>query len=535
MFKSLSVFKKIFLLSFLFFFAGCANMHYTQPSLNVSPPKPAEGVVTLLLTNNTSDSTYAVLSVLKVADENNTALKDFPSYSIGSKALPGTDSERLFSGALTPGRYRITEFSLTAGNYRSWLTLPNASVYVFTVEAGKVTDLGRMIHTKSKANQVLSVRAPNEASVYEYLDLVYPTTKPQIDTTHPTRFGGWRDPIDEVSKAFYKLSKLSARDFNHPNVGEDATIVAGTRLGGVLKRSPTGRWKLLDTGENHTVQSVTSLSDGRTFAASDLNNFYVIDELGISRKLDASGIPLGKVVFSHQDADIGLLVGLLNRKGLSVYSTKSVDDPSWKLLQSIDREFSFFLTEKKFVVDYHDRSLYLGRGSSLYRFDLRTQQWQEINAPFNIVDLKIYNDKWVARGESFLVKKSYISMDSGSSWLATNTQNNDSMMHFDSSGDAFVISSQEGGMIKMSKDMGKSWRVFDSENTSKHYFNAYRPIVMTDDDKMLMYINSLSAGGSSIVAYDLESKSLITERTASLTHLLDLIQRVQDMKKQAGI
>lgn len=525
--------RHVLCVTILLLLAGCATST-RLPSINFSQPLPSDGIVSLLLTNNTGSVTYDSMTFDRIADASGTPLAEPKSYTIAGKRIPGSDFEYLFVSSISPGLYRVREFSYENNNYRAWITLPDSTKNNFVAKAGTISDLGRVVQTKMSADRVLSVRAPNESHIYDYLELVYPKVKSGIDRSHPTHTIGWEERADKLDHFFYKLTKLSARDFNQPNFNQQGVMVAGTRLGGVLTRSPKGKWKLRDTWVNHTIQSATMLPENKIFAAAELNNFFIIDQKGLVETMPNNELPVGRVISSHYSESNGLVIGLLNRSGLNIYKSKSLSSPDWKLTQTIQRSFSLFLSEDKITVDRHNQQLLFGRGDDLFIYNMDTNLWEEKSTPFAIENLRVYGDKWVAWGRYLLAKKTYISFDQGETWQETNTRSSDSMMQFDSTGAAYVVSSDENGMIKKSDDMGKTWYVYDHPTKGFEmgiHLNGAMPVIMAQDDTILIYVTNLPGGGNSVLGYNVHSKKLIPERIASLPRLIKYLEKRWNSQK----
>ena len=229
--------------------SGCAVNTSVVDPLKMSTQSGASPVA-LSITSNTKDIYGFNMIKLRrvVAGEQRSDFKLVSENLVMKKvesAMAGDTS--LFIGALPPGEYEFVELIDTRAN--KLLHVYSTIVGSFKIEAGKSTDLGRLIVTRGNFG-VLYGRSAQVTSNAELIQRFAPH--------YSTMFGaaaslGWNTPrhaqddVEQIARA-------------HPAGAECATelpdgrVAAASRMGAVLIRSTQGQWNIIN------AQSVESLS-----------------------------------------------------------------------------------------------------------------------------------------------------------------------------------------------------------------------------------------------------------------------------------
>lgn len=519
-----SMWVRLMLLLLVVFNHGCATTNPFVVAPNIGSQLPVDkGYLVMLVTNNSTTVNFTTLKLKRVdvSDDPN-------SYLVQSLTVPGSERVQFFSGELPPGRYRMMTFNRVIGNMSYWITLNEKKNYEFEIQSGKVSDLGRMIQTDNTGNTVLVFRANNEPSVLPMLKVATLDLYSTLTATDVPRIAGWDKKPEAQEGVWNWLSKFISRDFNNPIHMSNGNVVGGTRLGGALMRKTDGHWVTLDFKSNQPVQVVAELPGGTLFAGAELNRFFMYKPGGEVSTFSSEGLPFGKLVLARYYPQTGLILGVQTPRKLSLYHTRSIETPAWELLQSVDQVHDFFMEAEAIVTTATEKRIYIGQSSDLYVYDIESRQWTTHSLPFDIRDLRIEGGHWVALGHKLLSNSTYLSDDEGANWIKTETRSSDSIMRFVSATDAYVLSNDEGGLIKYSSDAGKTWYAYDQPKSDVAIPFAVRstfPVVMLDDGDMLILEPSLQGqAGSAIYHYSTKEKKLRLERYVTIPILLSYLR-----------
>lgn len=505
------------------FLTGCAtNIPVNVSSLDNSTPPQDKGIFTLLVSDNSDSNWYDTLHIVSLAE----GRQGLQEYIVQATPLPGSSDVLFFNGSLPPGQYRLSQFTRKAGNALYYVNLQNNTQFQFEVKAGTISDLGRLIETKFSDNQILYVCAVDEPSSYKYVDTVYPELSQQLEKTHPNTIPGWNLVSNEKEKFRYLVTRMTARDFNSPTLMSDGSVLGGTRLGGVLVRTPDQKWKRLDTHTNHTVQSVAEIPGAGYFVGTEMLNLFLMDASGSIKPVKSDGLPYGKIIFSRYFEKNGLVLAILTKAGLGVYSTASVSAPNWKLVQLIPNTNNFFLANSPMLAASNDNTIFIGRDDSFFAFDLRTNNWSVQKTNFSILQLAARNDLIWARVSSFLSKKTYLSSNGGQTWEETNSRDSDSILLFTNASEAYSISEDQGGMVKYTPDGGKTFFNYDKPDLKNLPFklSANAVYFMPDTDTILFTDSGRASLGTAVFSYKIKEKKLTLEHYLSLPMVIKYLQ-----------
>ncbi|PCK00750.1 MAG: hypothetical protein COA42_23820 [Alteromonadaceae bacterium] len=490
-------------------------------------PKISDGVFLLLISNSQDSVKYNTLTLVKNTNEPpRFGYKN--EYSVTAVPVPGGSNVQMFTGILEPGEYKLSSLSLHVGNARYWLQFGDKSKHTFDIESGAISDLGRIVKTIKKGNSwagsSMAFRAPNEPDVFSYIEMAMPDVAKSLLASHAKIVPGWKEDADMVEKLWLSIAKITASDFNHPITDHSGTIIAGLRMGQVLKRYNDGTWKMVDTKSNHTIQAVAELPGDKMFVGGEMNKYFIVDEKNNVLEYSSDGLPYGRIVYANYFEGSGLIIAIVNSKGINIYSNQHQVGSQWELIDTIDSTYSLWGELAKLNVVGDGERIYFSRDDDLFVYHVASKEWNANDLPFNTISMAVNGRTIVAKGSYFLEKRSYISEDYGVSWKITNTRSSDSMINVLPSGESFVFSNDSGGMVKFSSDFGSTWyehSVLDKTNGSFGSLENVKTYPL-DDDKLIL-VDKLSAedGSSRIGIYNTKTKQYTVERHVTVPMVLN--------------
>lgn len=308
--------------------SGCVVNTSVVDPLKMSA-QSGETPVVVSITSNTKDiygfNTIKLRRV--VAGEQRSDFK-LVSANLVMKKVESTmaGDTSLFIGALPPGEYEFVELIDTRAN--KLLHVYSTIVGSFKIEAGKSTDLGRLIVTRGN----FGVQYGRSAQVASNAELIQ-----RFAPDYSNMFGaaaslGWSSPrhahdnVEQFARA-------------HPAGAECATemsdgrVAAASRMGAVLIRSTQGQWNIIN------AQSVESLS---CVFPVDLPNaeLIAVGESGsLLRKardgdkllpIDTGNLPPGNLLRIGGNPKDGWYV--MHRKGdeLNIFHANQLDAGQWR-------------------------------------------------------------------------------------------------------------------------------------------------------------------------------------------------------------
>ncbi|MCM2564324.1 hypothetical protein [Janthinobacterium kumbetense] len=239
-------------------------------------------------------------------------------------AMAGDTS--LFIGALPPGEYEFVELIDTRAN--KLLHVYSTIVGSFKIEAGKSTDLGRLIVTRGN----FGVQYGRSAQVTSNAELIQ-----RFAPDYNAMFGaaaapGWstprhaQDDVEQFARA-------------HPAGAEcttempDGRVAAASRMGAVLMRSTQGLWNILNAPSVESLSCVfpVDLPNAELIAVGESGSLLrkARDSEQLS-PVDTGNLPPGNLLRIGGNPTVGWYV--MHRKGdeLNIFHAHQLDAGDWR-------------------------------------------------------------------------------------------------------------------------------------------------------------------------------------------------------------
>ena len=269
---------------------------------------------------------FTTLAVWNEGLQKEFELKDF--------ADPGA-SHAFFVGSLPPGSYTVRAIRGEVSNpmiEASIRTAANEKFPVFTVAAGRLTDLGNIAYIRahypatSTQYHLGQVYAPHDRQAE--LRQLSPALAALVGAQPAL---GW-EPGERLAalQARYDNLRSVSMLVHSPKRLDDGRLLFGEAFGNIAVRSPDGTWDAIPTPTALPIRSVHALGDGTLFAGSDDGVLFTrpagqADWRALALPLDdASVIDIGPLPASDQ-----LLVILQTRDRFIGLSTSVAAPGQW--------------------------------------------------------------------------------------------------------------------------------------------------------------------------------------------------------------
>jgi hypothetical protein len=326
----------------LFLLGGCATTTIAADPLKLTA-QSIESPVAVSITANTGQvAGFTEITLMRAAPAVKQGEQAPPKeFFVMRRVAPALARDTaLFVGAIPPGDY--TFYRLRDGKSMRFLNLnANSSMLApFRVEAGKPADLGRMIVTPIN-EKVLFGRSAQQNSngvlmqrfAPEYGKLFGAATSP-----------GWTGPRTEMDlvEEYARLRPVGAACITEL---PDGSIAAASRLGGVLVRSPFGRWKVLKSPSLDSVACVlpVNLPNAELIAVGDfgmlLRKARGSDKL---EQMDLGNLPPGNLIHLSGNVKSGWYVFVQNGDDLTLFRSAQLEAGDWTAVRKENVSFSFW-------------------------------------------------------------------------------------------------------------------------------------------------------------------------------------------------
>lgn len=369
--------KKLLLALAVCLVAGCANVT-TAPDPLKDPPKAGESVVAVTVTDNTSRAgAFTSMTVQRMLPGETS-----PASHIMRLVAPGLSRDTaLFIAVLPEGEYEFASFS-TGTQILNLNPGSRRLIGKFTVAGGKAVDLGRLVVTPLNT----SVLVGRSARVTSNLPLMRRFAPEQAQLYGGEVRPGWNGPRtaeDRIEE--YALGRPVGAD--NPVEAADGRIVAGSRLGSVLVRSPQGRW---DTLRSEGLESIlyaapVDLPDARIVAAGEFNTL-LRQPPGVPRlvAIDTGDLPPGNLLYVGGSDALGWYVAHQRGTEISIFRSARLDAGQWQAIRKESAEASIWSGPNRFWIWSTPRGLGYALSEGAIRFlDFGTGAWTERKAPNN--------------------------------------------------------------------------------------------------------------------------------------------------------
>lgn len=357
--------------------SACATAPMSELLTKMEPNK---GAVLIKMEGNW----LATVSSMSWTDVKVRRLPDGETFTLQSQS-PLYYRRHVFAGQLPPGKYQVTELSgLFIGIIPHLLTSTSATESAaqsdlgsFTVEAGKVTDLGILVAYMpiEKANRTMrmtrvSSRPELEATLRRYV----PEQKNEL-LSKPTL--GWDTPT-APNKALLEEAKRNVLATGRAYTAANGDYWAGAQLGQILRRQPVGKWTSFDTGYLMPVSAVHA--DGQTILAGMDDGVVLISRDYASWK-DIS-VPFGGTIVAVGRMNSGEIVAIVHGKdAVKVYISPCCDRAQWQILREIPFEGHLFVSTARVLPDgilmLTQKTKAFGTDFDIYRYNAQSRKWDD--------------------------------------------------------------------------------------------------------------------------------------------------------------
>jgi hypothetical protein len=330
----------------------------------------------------------------------------------------------VFVGMLREGEYEVAEFSDSKTNRKLDLKTRNRDLIGrFKVTAGKAVDLGRLILTPvnqlvvmGRSAKVTSNKPLLEKYAPDYASLL------QGETSE-----GWLEPRsaqDTVEE--YALGRPVG--FGPPTELGDGTVLAASRLGTVLVRLTSGKWRAIRGDGLETLFYATPVKqdDTRLIAVGELGTILRLPVGG--RKLvpvDAGNLPPGNLLFIDGDAVHGWYVAQQHGSEVTLYHSLELERGDWQPVRKETVGTNFWSGSDQ--IWFWQRAGGLGYALSngtINQLDFASGEWRTFKAPndANLINIVSNPDGSLGiltspgGGLAGLFSDLYLSKDDGATW-----------------------------------------------------------------------------------------------------------------------
>lgn len=454
---------------------GCITTRVQQP---LAGEVPTGGTaVTVSITANT-DQVSGLSQITLGRFDSADALSGLilHSYVLTQAAKDMARDTTLFIGILPPGRYYFNK--LTDGSNANHYIQLGAGLDAFTVEEGKPVDLGRLIVTPLIGQRVLVGRSQrvrdNRAMIVRY-------SPEHLKLFAPETTISWSAP----PKAMDHAEELAmARPTGAQCVTElaDGGVVAATRMGTVLWRSPQGTWSKLPSDQIESLNCVQSVR----MPDADLLAFGEFGTLlrhapgqNQLESVDTGNLPYGNLIGLAGNMEAGWYVAVQRNREVTIYHSARLEHGDWSKVRSERMRDSIFNPDSWFWMrDIGTGFAYTSPRGTLQVYDYASGQWSQRATPegklaeFRTSGSGMWSATTGGAGPfSHGVKNSFVSLDQGRSWRQVQVSMVASGIPFVQRADGawlrFDGSLLGKTSLQASTDMGKTWTLLDSGPKSR--------------------------------------------------------------------
>lgn len=366
------------------FFVGCVAVPTIKPARSIEDFNKAannEALVAVSVVVNTGE--VGQLANLRLQRSDAPLVKGKPNpappeFMLGNVNDGASGDITLLVGSIPAGRYKVVQLDF----FNKYLDLHSGpELGEIEVKAGKVYDLGMLVLTAANTKVIVgrSQKFTHNKPLFERY-LPQQTSFQQVDTNP------WLAPIserDQAAELFANMHPQGASAIKETATGE---IVAGTRLGMVLARSPQGKWRLL--GRTGTYDRVTAVIPDFMSTAkahlvfTDHGDAYRLTN-DIATRQNMGNLPKGRVFFADYSPETKRwYLGVNNDKTSELFSATNISGP-WESLNSANVEFSTWSGARHAWIAELPDGLVLGSTSSpdIRCLSFTTNSWTTASIP----------------------------------------------------------------------------------------------------------------------------------------------------------
>ncbi len=375
---------------------GCATTNRPLSSRTIaeySVDQKDEGLVVLSTVIHTGEAGQISSIVLEkqpsdgeVTDKKGKA-KLPTSYLLYNKISQKSNDLSLFFNPLPAGNYKIIRFN--TGN--KYIDLKNSLLGEISVVPGKTIDLGMIVITAANFELFIG-RSEKFTDSSQLVDRFFP----EETIISKPRLSGWSNAKSEKDIAeIFALNHVQGIQ----SIAELATgeIVAGTRLGTLLKRNQQNKWRILlrlDFYDAFTY--VASLPDselGDFIGVTDYFKAYRINGNQYS-ELNLGDLPSGRIyLIDYNEVDARWYIAVVVDNKLELFSSTQLEKGQWELVKSADISFSSWSGAQYAWFTKANNGLVFAasRATEISCFDYQNNQWTNLSVPDkrSVIDLRV--------------------------------------------------------------------------------------------------------------------------------------------------
>jgi hypothetical protein len=448
---------------------GCATTTVAVDPLKLTP-QSREAAVAVSITSNTGEvSGFSAIKLKRVPPPLKPGESAPPNeYFVMHRVADGMARDTsLFIGALPAGEYRFDELSdgKTMKVLRMWSGAPLLGT--FHVEAGKPTDLGRLIVTPVNLHVVFGRSDSGHANTElmqrfapEYAALFAAGANP-----------GWGEPRKEQDRV-EEYARQRPVGADCASEMPDGSVAFASRLGTVLLRSPYGRWRVLRSPGLESVLCVlpVDLPNAELIAVGEfgtlLRKARGSDQL---LPLAPGNLPPGNLLHLAGNPKLGWY--LLHQKGndVTLFHSRQLEGGDWQPLRKESVALSFWSGQNQLWAWHDDAGTgYASSTGAIHRFDYASGAWTQTSTPENARLLAYRRTQGGTTsiltspggGLGGVFASVYFSRDEGKTWTAVQTPFNVKISPLLQVKDGRML--MPGGVfskaeLQISSDDGKTW------------------------------------------------------------------------------
>ncbi|MEM9172974.1 MAG: hypothetical protein AAGA84_09740 [Pseudomonadota bacterium] len=335
--------KHLSLVALVLVLHGCVTSSSVSPSADLPPENGL--VIVKMSSNNRPGVPSRYFSWLLVDQQDSSALSNYEIVL----SRRGTINSGIYFGSLPAGRYVPVRMMSSGYNSSSWMAF-TPDFGTFTVEAGRVTDLGHILVDLLYTNEVVMKRGKTvDDWLPEYTATYFPKIPQSVFGQDYLQWdAGNRDAGSDQTQ--YARMRSTSRGFLNPTVLSDGSVLLGSLLGPIKRWLPGDSLRYLDAGYQGSVDASAEIRDGVWLAGSEDGRVKITSDAGANWQ-DFGLRFIGRSVVDLHVQNDQVYATVIGPEVLSIH-VSSVDTPDWQLLTSQPFEHNSWSGER-FLVRSH--------------------------------------------------------------------------------------------------------------------------------------------------------------------------------------
>lgn len=314
----------------LFSLSGCGSMTEAPDPLKAAQVANMKPVVVSVTANTGQISGFDQIFVQRLSEAQLKGESGFNDNYQLKLIAPGLSRDTaFFAGSLPPGEYRF--FRLEDSKTKKFLRIPEKGRLLGNFVVGdKPVDLGRLIVTPMNTNVVYGrslSTGPNRPVLERFAPEYARLVTGEVDT-------GWKAPAADGPAPGAVESYATASPVGASCVTElpDGKVVAASRLGTVLVRSPNGRWSALRGPGIETLSCVSAPGepDAELLAVGEFDTL-LRKPAGMNKlvQVDIGNLPPGNILRLYGNSKAGWFLTLKRGNDVTFFQSASLEAGNW--------------------------------------------------------------------------------------------------------------------------------------------------------------------------------------------------------------